>query len=662
MLFDTFAKQIRPRPRMKMLDWCRRYVQNENGRPYDHNAYPHLGAPGGPCDAFDDPQVRIIALQFASRLGKTFFGQCGTLFTAAMQPAPCMFVSASEKIAGEIIQRTYTLLEHCSPLVDQLAREGNRKQDCIELDNCRIFVGWARSVTTLADKNVKVGHANEIDKWERATTKIDRTDGEMKVHGSTEGDPLDLFLDRAKDFPNFKYILESTPSLAGVSRIEKARLASSNCAYWVPCPWCRQYQTMEMPRLTWEKDEGGHSNPDLAYHTAYYPCVWCHERIEDHHRAGMMRRGVWLPEGTGIDHATAWEVAGTRHEQLAAGTFSDEFEGHYCRQPYATGDPKRDGQTAGYQLSSLCALSLTWGVIAAKWLNSSEQTSRWNFINQWLGQTWKLDKRTEDWESVGRRIVVDVPQLIVPMWGSFLTCGIDRQQDHYKYIVTAWGPGSSAHVIDYGEHETLDWIHQNIVLRDWEHADGGTLRIAKTLIDSGYDPAEPYQYSRDCLNAGLIVLCCKGSSVALQTSFRDSVLGEGTMMPGLPLIMVDPNWTQGELERRLFKCRPGDTGSLSLFAGSLPVHKDFLRQLLNDEPQSKRNARGNPVVTWNRATDYPNDFRDCFRYADVAHLMWVDGGSIPPRVQLKNLLHAGPTQPSVQMEDGRPFLLLERDG
>lgn len=661
MFLDTFAEQIKPRPKVRMLDWCRRHVQNENGRPYDHNAYPHLGAPGGPCDAFDDPTVREIVLQFASRLGKTFFGQSCHMFTAGCSPAPCMFVSASEKITGEIIARTYTLLENNSALSHELNRPDRRKQDCIELANCRVFVGWARSVTTLADKNVKVGHANEIDKWDRPKTRTEHNEhGELEVSGSTEGDPLDLFLDRAKDFPNYKYILESTPSVADISRVERRRLKSSNCSFWVPCPRCKKYQVLKFPRMRIPKAENGDWDADLAFRTAFYPCEACNSPIQEHDRAWTMRFGVWVPEGCAIDHGKALETATERREALAKGTFSDDFPVHYCKQPYVIGEPSRDGLVAGFQLSSLCALSLSWGKVARTWVESEgSQTSRWNFINQWLGETWRLEKRTEDWESIGRRLIIGSPRYEVPLWASILTCGIDRQLNHYKYEVVAWGPGSTCHVVDYGVHEELDWIHRNVVTRKYAHADGDSLQITKTLIDSGYNPAEPYQYSHDCLSAGFMVLCCKGSSVPLGTPFRDSELSDSTLMPGLPLIMVDPNWTQGQLERRLTKLKPGDSGALSLFSDSVHNHKDFLKQLLNDEPESKKDARGNTLIVWNRATSYPNDYRDCFRYADVAHLLWADGGAIPSREQLKYQV-APSVAPRLRMDDGRPFLVTER--
>lgn len=190
--FRDALKALAPRDTARMLPWCQANVKTPEDRPYDHEAYPHLGAPGGPCDAFDDDDVLEIALQFASRLGKTFFGQCAQMYTAATRPCPMMFASADEKLAKEVIKRTYLLLAKCKPLRDQLREANRRKATLVELEFCRMFVAWARSVVTLADKAVRVGHANEIDKWAHQKT-------------SKEADPLKLFDDRHKEFPSHKY-------------------------------------------------------------------------------------------------------------------------------------------------------------------------------------------------------------------------------------------------------------------------------------------------------------------------------------------------------------------------------------------------------------------------------------------------------------------------
>ena len=104
-----------------------------------------------------------------------------------------------------------------------------RKQDFVNLDSCRIFVGWARSVSTLADKGVQIGHANEVEKWLYEST-------------STEADPLKLFDDRFKEFAFHKKIKEGTPSIKSESRLERRRLGSNNCKYFVPCPKFGKYQ------------------------------------------------------------------------------------------------------------------------------------------------------------------------------------------------------------------------------------------------------------------------------------------------------------------------------------------------------------------------------------------------------------------------------------
>jgi phage terminase large subunit GpA-like protein len=191
-----------------MIQWSLENVQTHEDRPYDHAAYPHIGAPGGPADSFDCPQYLTIWLQWASRLGKTFFGQAATLKTASSEPCPMMFASVDRKLAVDVIARTYRMLELCPSLRDELRPPSRRKQDFISLAFCRAYVAWSRSVSTLADKAVRVGHANEIDKWEHPST-------------SREADPLKLFDDRFKEFPSHKKIKESTPQLKHNSRVER---------------------------------------------------------------------------------------------------------------------------------------------------------------------------------------------------------------------------------------------------------------------------------------------------------------------------------------------------------------------------------------------------------------------------------------------------------
>lgn len=309
VIFTAF----RPMPSIRMLPWCIKQIVTDQGRPYDDAAYPHLGAPGGPMDAFDDPGCRTISLQFATRLGKTFFGQCAILKTAATDPGPMMIASSTERLAKEVTARSYKMIHARPPLNKMLAKtRRNQRQDCIEFTESQVFIGWSRSPTTLSDKNVKVGLAGELGKWEHQST-------------SKEPHPQKMFGDRFKDYQSTrKVIYESTPTITGRCPIERLLLSGTNCHLFVPCPFCGRYQRLRMrdadgtPRLRWDKPPGGKSDKDVARRTAHYACEACDGRIEDHHRAPMMRAGVWAPEGCEVNsEAAAAEIE--RRDQIGTG-------------------------------------------------------------------------------------------------------------------------------------------------------------------------------------------------------------------------------------------------------------------------------------------------------------------------------------------------------
>lgn len=614
---------LNPRPRVRALEWFCENVSTIDGRPYDHGAYPHLGAPGGPCDAMDDPRTLTIWLQWASRLGKTFFGQAASLFWADTNPCPMMFASESEKLSVEVVQRTYEMLNRCPPLRSQLRPINRRRQSQVDLDNCRIYVAWARSVSTLADKPVRLGHANEIDKWEHQST-------------SKEADPLKLFQDRGKEFPSRKFIFESTPAIKGRSRIERGRLASTNCNYFVPCPHCGKYQRLRMGDaenpggLFWDKLPNGKSDKELARTTGHYVCEGCSGDILDQHRAGMMRRGVWVPEGCAVDDAKAAEIVA-----LDPGQY--EWRG-WQDASWITGDPVRNGRDAGYQLSSLHALSLGWGDIAAEFIESKDKSQNLrNFINQWLAETWEIIALKTTWQELGERLIDrGSPRQLIPAWASLITVGVDRQSaggDRFPFLVDAWGPGRRNATIMYGEAETMVHVREWAIDAWFQHADGGAaLKSSFALVDSGHKPDGVYEFCLACIRAGLQVWPCKGSNRSLDSDYWMNTLGKDSSMPGMKLFHVDTLRTQAWMDRVLHVIKAGEEGQFTLHAGSMFEHQDILEQLLNDAAVSDLDTRNNERENWERVdVSLPNDYRDCKRYAYTAMLVATRGAEIPAR-------------------------------
>lgn len=654
---DSLLRYLAPTEQSTTLNWFRQHARNTDGRPYSHNLFPHLGAPGGPCDAFDDYTVRKIWLQFASRLGKTYFGQCCVMKKADTNPGPMMLASSVEKTALEVTERTYKIIEHSPKVSWQLRPKHRRRQSCIDFDACQCQVAWSRSVSTLADKEVEFGHGNEIDKWEHAST-------------STEADPLKLFTDRFKNRPHHKILLESTPAVKTHSRVEAGRLNSWNCEYYVPCPHCDVYQPLKMSEndvyyLQWEKLPNGRSDREMARRTAFYQCAHCEGKIEDHHRPMMMRLGVWVPEGCKVNHAEAKRVATQRYQSTIPGTGVVDFrwEG-WSKAPWIVGTPLRDGPEAGYKLSSLYALSLGWGDIAAEFVGcyNRPQDLR-NFINQWLAETWEHAKRKDTWENLGIRFIDNsLPRGIVPSWAQVLTCGIDRQGEdvtsaRFPWVVDAWGSQNRCHTVDYGVTTSFDELLSQVISKNWLcENQSENKNISFTLMDSGFKPDGVYEFCRKCQNLRLDVWPSKGSNVVMDSDFRYSILGDNTSMPGMALFTVDTVrsqlWIDSQFDRTTLQ-------KYTICSGSLFDHQDFLEQLINDAVVDSLDQFNNVRQSWERLdTRIPNDFRDCRRYARVAFLIKTGGRELQeasvqqPLQPVKRKVVAGG---GVFRSDGTPY-------
>lgn len=654
------CEAFRPLPARRLITWSCANIVNDQGRPYDHAAFPHLGAPGGPMDAADDDGIRTIALQFATRLGKSFFGQCLLLSRVEIDPSPMLMASESEKSLKRIMRRTYKMVYQIPGLRRQLLRfaEKDHKQDHMEYRTCSIAGAWARSAGTLADMNIKIGVANELSKagWDGLGT-------------STEAAPLKLFDERFKDYMSIrKIVYESTPTVRGRCRIERLRLASSNCQYWVPCPHCGRYQLLRMG----EKVGDGKYDPEvpgrLAYEpgpkhvakaSAHYVCISgeC-EPILDEHRPWMMRRGVWAPEGCTVDDQASRAAAERWLDQLERELDGEEREPlwrGWKRADWIRGEPLRDGEDAGFQISSLYALSLGWGDIAAEYVATKDKPrERQNFVNSWLAETWEYAGRRQTWEDLGDRIRSSVPLGVVPSGYSLLTAGIDKQADgRHPFVVIAWDERRRSHTVAYGEADTLDEI-ENLLEQKFIHEDGGKqLRISMALIDSGFRPKGVGEFCRKMQRKKYRIHPCKGSSTPLEAVYRVRTQGKDSALPGMKLIVVDTLTTQDWIDQQLYDLKHPAPGSRTLFAASNAEHQDYLEQLLNDAAVSAVDSAGRDVIRWERPDlDVPNDFRDCERYAFAAMQLVTRGKAptkrVPPEKQSKPREKPPAPRPHVQ--------------
>lgn len=615
---------LRPHEQYSSREWLPRHVQMPRGTetagmPFSLSAFPHVD---GVLSAFDDPKIRQIVLQWASRLGKTT--TCLSLMAkvAGTNPRNMMFAGPTKDAAGRVIgSRLYPILGSAEGVRQQLPPEARRSKLHVKLESCQIFVGWSGSETSLADVGAFFGHASEIDKWDDSASK--------------EGDSLKLFVNRFKGFPDHKIIFESTPTIKGRSRIEKKMHETNQHRRFVPCPHCGEFQILVKGEegipggFRWERDSRGNSDPDIALQTAYYECKHCQGKIENHHRIAMLRAGVWVPVGCDIK---------------ADGTI--------------TGKALKEGSdVVGFgPLASWYALTETWGNFARLWIHAQKKPrDLQDVVNSYMGETWEVKRTKSTPEKVGERLKTSIPRRILPEWTRLVTVTVDQQAADGGYrlwVAEAHGLNRAAHIVDYGMSPTLEEIWERHIRNPYQHLDGGNpMQPHAAAADSGWDAKKTY----DFCNSHPGMLAIKGSSTDIGgMPYRLAEVERGDNA-GQTLLTVNTDFWETDLQARLDERLPQEDESLSLCVGA-DSDMEFLEQLCNGTIGDKVDARGNAKLFWQKKDENaPNDFRDAVRYGlALAHAYIDQNGGFPARsgtyTQAKTVVNSGTARP-----DGRAW-------
>jgi phage terminase large subunit GpA-like protein len=645
LLSPIVCDAIRPRQRPRTADWAARNVSLPPGSEIKGrlrlDLFPHVR---DVFDAFDDPTVSTIVLQWASRLGKTVCAQVCLAKIAATDPHPMAFADADERSCRRVLKRLWRLLESVPALAAQVPPRKMQSSDRIELPDCLIHGAWSGSASTAADFAALVVALNEVDK--------------MSSRASLEADFAQLMVERTKGYVRGKVLLMSTPSVTGSSRVETARLKGDNRRRLVPCPHCQTFQELRTGDglapggLRWQKDSAGRSTPDLAARTAWYECAHCRERIEDRHRYELLNAGRWIPEGQEID---------------AMGR--------------VTGTPLRPGPIASFgPLGTHHSLlpSITWGVIARKFVETrGNQEEMRNFRNSWEALTWDRQRRAVAPLLVAQRLGSDVPWGVCPVWSVFLTQAIDvgGAGDEFHWQVCAWGPNARGHVVAYGLIRGEPELAAHLDGLSFPHADGGRpLRPQFTLIDSGSG-----------LHTDRVYAFCAARADC----------GPSKGMDGFPeFLKVTPIGQTADKERRrrlrllpvagrcLYEINHersqkwiqelvnGDVGpdrgdwfsvAAEIAEGTAEaLHGPFLAHFVNEVPGDEYFRHGDKLTRWERQG--PNEQRDCARGNRALADYFAQHGLLWSR--LARVPHAATPPPRpvppVATPDGRAFVASQR--
>ncbi|MBF0131024.1 MAG: phage terminase large subunit family protein [Magnetococcales bacterium] len=390
----AFKNGLRPEPMIKVSQWADKYRKlssTASSGPGDWrtNRTPYLREIMD-CLSPSSAVERVVFMA-GSQLGKTESGLNWLGFIAHYSPGPVLMVQPTVELAKMYSKQRLAPMINSSPALRGLISEP-RSRDSGNTIFVKEFPGGilrmvgANSAAGLAAMPVRFLFLDEVDRYPG------------DVDG--EGDPLGLALQRTANFSNKKILIVSTPTIRGFSRIESAFNESDKRRYYVPCPECSKEQVLVWSQIKWpEKDRA----------KAYYVCIHCEAKIQEHRKGWMLENGRWIAEATG------------------------------------------SGLVAGFHLSSLYSPLgwVSWGQIAVEHGQAYRDPVRLKvWVNTKLGESWVEDSESVDGDALmGMREFFSKTHL--PPMVALLTAGVDVQGDRLEVGIYGWGRDEECWSIDY---------------------------------------------------------------------------------------------------------------------------------------------------------------------------------------------------------------------
>lgn len=572
----SYLEGLKPDPVQVVSDWADQHrllsgkASSEPG-PWRTSRTPYLREPMD-CLSANSPIERVVFMKGA-QIGGTECGNNWLGYIIHQTPGPTLSVNPTVEMAKRNSkQRIEPLIEE-SPALRQLIKPARSKDSgntilVKEFPGGILVMTGANSAAGLRSMPVRFLFLDEVDAFP----------GDVE----DEGDPVALAEARTRTFARRKIYIVSTPTVKGLSRIEREYEASDQRRYMVPCPLCGAFQWLKFSQLKWP-----HNEPDKAA----YECEHCSQLFAEHHKTEMLANGYW--------------------------------------QAHAQGD----GRTAGFHISSLYSPLgwRSWAEIARAWLDAQgSDASIKSFKNTELGETYVESGEAPEWHRLYDRRE-DYRTATVPMGGLFLTAGVDVQKDRLELEIVAWGRDRECWSVDYrvlqGDPAKADvWIALDAVLAEsFTHENGVNLAILKLAIDTGYATQEVYDWVRR--QQGDRVLAVKGVDrlgAPLGAPSHMDVTVEGKRKRrGLLVWPVGSSFAKSELYGCLRKDAPTDEQKeqgIRYPAGFCHFPKygeDYFKQLTAERLVTSKNKRGFPFREWRKERER-NEALDCRVYARAA--------------------------------------------
>jgi phage terminase large subunit GpA-like protein len=558
------ATALKPPPKLTASQWADRYYRTPRGKFKVSKAEYQRGI----LDAMSDSRVHTVAVMASAQTGKSESELVTIWYFASQDPSSILVVLPTVDMAKDWSKERLSQAIALNPILSKIFAASKSKNSDNTLQTKSYPGGFlalvgANSPVGLSSRPMRVVIGDEIDRW--------------PASAGVEGDPMDLAAKRTQTFWNRKLIWVSTPTIKGISRIEKSYLESDQRKFYVPCPHCQTSQVLKWEQVKW-------SEFNLAPKDAVYQCEHCNELIQSSQKAQMVRKGYWQA------HAP--------------------FEG-----------------VAGFHISELYSPWSSFGAMAEGFLKVKDNKERLMvWVNTSLGETFEdYEAEQLQWATLLARAEPYKP-LTVPSKGLLLTAGVDVQQDRLVISIKAWGRQQETWLVYWQElwgNPTTDEVWKQLdemLVSSYTHESGAELKIGRCSVDSSAFTHEVYGYVRTRRQKGLDVIAIKGSStenkpIVNRPTQQDVNYRGQTIKNGVQLWIVGVDTAKYTISARLRQTEPGP----GYYHTPIGTAEQYYKELCGERLTTRFN-RGIPKRQWEKVPGERNEAFDCEVYAYHAAL------------------------------------------
>ena len=512
-------------------------------------------------DAISEPNVDTVVMMSSAQVGKTELLLNLVGYHIHLDPGPILMVQPTKEMAETFSKDRLAPMIRDTPVLASKIKSPKSRDSGNTLQHKRfpggqISLMGANSPSDLSSRPIRIVLCDEVDRY--------------PASAGTEGDPVSLAVKRTNNFANRRILLMSTPTIKGISRIEKAFFESDQRHYHVPCPHCGEFQTLQWELIRWQQDK-----PDTAIHA----CKTCGCEIEESARPDMLAKGKWIAENP-------------------------------------------SSQIAGFHINELYSPWRTWEQVVKAYLiakkGGSETLQTW--FNTVLGKTWEMEGEGVDGNQLLLRREKYPGQ--VPDGAKVITVGVDVQDDRLEAEAVGWSKDKESWSLDYqvfhgdpGQSEVWDEL-DNWLFSDWLTPTKHRLKVSSAFVDSGgHHTQRVYEYCRDRVRKGVFAI--KGrSGLGRPIISSASRVGLGSGQRAVYLYTGGVDTAKEQLYSRLQIEEPGP-GYCHFPLNDPPYNEQYFDQL-TAERLTTHYIKGSSAFKWVLPSGKRNEALDCRVYATAA--------------------------------------------